>query len=567
MTDGPSSRSSRQLPGRPAERASSLAPFRHPLFRGIWIATLVSNFGGFIQSVGASWMMTTISGSPQLVALVQSSAVLPIMLLSLIAGAIADNFDRRRVMLTAQTFMLIASATLSLFAWQGWLTPGLLLSFTFLIGIGTAINLPAWQASVGELVPREDLAGAVGLNSIGNSIARSVGPAIGGVIVAVAGAAVAFACNAVSYVGLIFALSRWTPAEREQTLPNERLINAIGAGIRYVTMSPDIRILLLRGGIFGVAVSGPQALMPLVARNLLHGEALTYGMLLGAFGVGGVSGGLLMGRLRHALSAELIIRYASLSFAAAGVVIAMSRSLAFTLPAVVIAGVGWVIALSTFNVIVQLSVPRWVAARAIAMYQMITFGGMAVGAWMWGFLAQQHDVRWALLVSATALAAGTMLGLRFRLPEVEGVNLDPARRFIEPETALEIESRSGPVVIAIEYMIAAQDVPAFLALMGHRRRIRRRDGARSWTLLRDLHEPECWTERYHTPTWLDYVRHNQRLTEADVGISRQVRALHRGEGPPRVRRMIEREPGSLSRLLGSESREIADALTEPTSPS
>jgi MFS family permease len=541
-----------------------LEPLRNPVFRNIWGASLASNFGGLIQSVGASWMMTSIASSAAMVALVQASTTLPIMLLALAAGAIADNQDRRKVMLTAQSFMLVVSAMLAICTWLGWITPGLLLTFTFLIGCGTAFNGPAWQASVGDMVPRADLPGAVALNSMGFNIARSVGPAVGGLIVAAAGAASAFAVNAASYVGLIAVLSRWKPDIPPPTSARERLGTAMAAGLRYVAMSPNIRIVLLRAGLFGVAASAISALLPLVARHVLGGGPLTYGLLLGAFGIGAVGGAFLSGRMRHALSIEHLVRWSSATFGIAAAIAGISPFLPLSMAALAVAGAGWVLALSTFNVTVQMSAPRWVVGRALALYQMAAFGGMAAGSWIWGLVAEDKGLATALIASGVAQLAGLAIGVRAPLPDAEALNLDPLRPFAAPDTAVPVEPRSGPVVITIEYRIAEQDVVAFLAAMAERRRIRLRDGARHWTLLRDLQVPMLWVERYHTPTWLDYVRHNQRITQADAEITRRVRALHRGDAPPIVHRMIERQTGSLPFGRAPGPREMADPLTDPT---
>ncbi|MBN9251393.1 MAG: MFS transporter, partial [Mesorhizobium sp.] len=290
------------------ERRSTLAPFRHGIFRAVWTASLASNFGGLIQSVGAAWLMTSITTSSDMVALVQASTALPIMLFSLLSGAIADSFGRRQVMLVAQCFMVTVSILLTVVAYLGLITPWSLLAFTFLIGCGAAFNGPAWQSSVGDMVPRADLPAAVTLNSVGFNIARSVGPAIGGAIVAAAGAAAAFAVNAVSYFGLIIVLARWRPAIPAPLLPRESIASAMAAGLRYVAMSPNIRSVLARAILFGVAASSVPALMPLIARDLVGGGPLTYGLLLGAFGIGAVCGAFASGQLRRRLSVEAIVR-------------------------------------------------------------------------------------------------------------------------------------------------------------------------------------------------------------------------------------------------------------------
>ena len=522
-------------------RASTFAPFRHPTFRALWIATLISNLGGLIQGVGAGWMMTTISGSPSMVALVQGATTLPIMLFSLASGALADNFDRRRIMLSAQLMMMVVSIGLAAFAFMGWMTPWLLLGFTFLLGCGTALNNPPWQASVGDIVPREDLPAAVTLNSMGFNLMRSVGPAVGGVIVAFAGAAVAFGVNAVSYVALIITLWRWKPAYPTRHLPRESFVSAMTAGLRYVSMSPNLLTVMFRAGLFGIAAVSSLALLPLVARELLGGGAITYGGLLGAFGVGAIIGGALNGVVREHFSNETIVRLACLGFGLSNILLGFSSSTLLSLLLLLPAGACWVLALSLFNVTVQLSTPRWVVGRALSLYQTATFGGMAAGSWLWGSVADAHGSATALLASGVVLIASVLVGLRYTLPAYGSLNLDPLDQFREPELRLDLKARSGPIMVMIDYTIAQENVPAFLSAMTARRRIRIRDGARQWALLRDLENPEIWTETYHVPTWIEYLRHNQRRTQADAEVTEKLQKLHRGPERPRVHRMIERQ--------------------------
>jgi MFS family permease len=549
------------------KRPSSFAPFRHRIFLAVWVASLVSNFGGLIQSVGAAWLMTSIGGSADLVALVQASTTLPIMMFSLVAGALADNFDRRRLMLAAQIFLFAVSVGLAICSVLGWLTPWLLLSFTFLVGCGVAFNGPAWQSLVGEMVPRSDLPAAIALNSMGFNIARSAGPALGGMIVAALGAFAAFAANAISSIGLILVLARWRPSTPPRVLPPETLGIAMAAGIRYVAMSPSIGVVLLRGCVFGFSAIAVQALLPLVARDLIGGGPFTYGLLLGSFGVGAVGGAFLSTRLRQAMSLEMLVRLAFISFAACAAIAAWSSVREFTMGALALGGASWVLALSSFNATVQLSSPRWVVGRALALYQMATFGGMALGSWIWGEAAADHGTANALFAAAAVLLVGAAIGFRYALPELKSLNLDPLNRWKEPDIALDIRPRSGPVVVTIEYVIAQADVVDFLSVMAERRRIRRRDGARHWTLLRDLEDPEIWIERYHSPTWLEYVRQAQRVTHADVGVGEALRALHKGPERPRVRRMIERQTGSLSTDASSPAHDLAAPLTDPVQSS
>lgn len=524
-----------------AYTSSTLAPLRHETYRTIWFASIASNFGGLIQAVGAAWMMTMITASGDMVALVQTSTALPIMLFSLVSGALADSFDRRRVMLTAQCFMLAVSALLSVFAFFGILSPWLLLFFTFLLGCGTALNNPSWQASVGDMVPRADLPGAVTLNSVGFNITRSVGPAIGGIIVAAAGAAAAFAVNTMSYFALIYALMRWKPTYPAATLPREALGSAIFAGLRYISMSPNLQKVMLRGLIFGISASSILALLPIVALELVVGGPLTYGLMLGSFGIGAIGGAVLNARLRERFSSETIVRLSFAGFALSAAIAAFSPISAITCLGLVISGACWVLALSLFNTIVQLSTPRWVVGRALSLYQTVTFGGIAGGSWIWGIAADNYGVANALLMSAVVMLFGIVIGLKFAMPAFETLNLDPLNRFTEPALGLDITPRSGPVVIQVDYEIDDLDVPEFLKLMGERRRIRIRDGARNWALMRDLEKPGSWTETYHTPTWVEYIRHNQRRTQVDGENTDRLRALHRGEAGPHVHRMIERQ--------------------------
>jgi MFS family permease len=523
------------------DRKPLFAPLSNTTFRDLWIANNISNLGGLIQGVGAAWMMTSISASENMVALVQASTTLPIMLFSIVSGALADNFQRRQVILWAQTFMFIVSVLLAAFAYLGWIGPWTLLAFTFLIGCGTALNNPAWQASVGDMVPRQDVAGAVSLNSVGFNMTRSVGPALGGAIVAFGGGAAAFAANAVSYLALIYALFRWKNSEKARALPREDIGPAVAAGLRYVAMSPKLLKVFFRSFVFGLSSVAILALMPIVARDLIKGGPLTYGLLLGAFGVDATNGTFANGWLREKLTSENIVRLSFAGFALSEAAMGATGSGLVSGLAAAVAGACWVIALSLFNTIVQLSTPRWVVGRAVSFYQTASFGGMAAGSWLWGSVAESADSATALSIAAIVTAVGVVIGFFLPMPVFEELDLDPLDRFREPDLNLEILPRSGPIAINIDYEIADQDVSEFLSLMVERRRIRIRDGAQAWALMRDLENPHIWTETYHTPTWVDYVRHNHRRTKADAMNFDQIRALHRGEHPPKIHRMIERQ--------------------------
>lgn len=527
------------------QSTSTLTLFRNQTFRMLWIAALASNFGGLVQAVGAAWMMTTLTQSQSMVALVQSSVTLPIMIFSLLAGVFADSFDRRKVMLIAQSFMLMVSILLAIMAYEGLLSPWLLLGFTFLIGCGTALHNPSWQASMGDIVSREELSAAVSLNSMGFNLMRSIGPAAGGAIVAIAGAAAAFTVNAFSYVAIITALWFWRPSMPKRRLPREGIGSAFSAGLRYVAMSPNLMKVILRGFLFGLSAIVILALLPLIVRELLQGGAFVYGVLLGCFGAGAVCGALLNARLRSQFQNERITQVAFLAFAVSCITLGLSHHYVFSGAALLLAGASWVIALSLFNVTIQLSTPRWVVGRAIALYQTGVFGGMAGGSWAWGVIAENFGADRAMFGAAVLLIFGALAGLSLPLPDSADLNLNPLNTFTEPPLRLDLKQRSGPIMIMVDYDILQEDVTEFLAAMSARRRIRFRDGAQQWTLLRDLENPDVWTETYHVPTWVEYVRHHERRTQADAEPYERLLKLHRGKERPKVHRMIERQAVSL----------------------
>lgn len=522
-------------------RHGVLAPLANRTFRELWIGSNISNLGSLIQAVGAGWMMTELAASNDMVALVQAANVLPYMAFSLLAGAFADNLDRRAVMVWAQIFMLVVSGILAAMAYAGAVTPWVILGFTFLIGAGNALYNPSWQASVGDVVARDQVRGAVGLNSMGFNLMRSIGPALGGVIVAVAGAGAAFAANAVSYIALVVALLRWRPAKNEHRLPREHLGSAVSAGLRYVSMSPALMRVMARGALFGFAATSVLALLPVVAADVLKGTAFVYGVLLGAFGLGAIGGVLVSSRLSSRLRNETLVRLAFLGFAIGTEGLAVSRMVATDCLALALCGGCWVLALSLFNVTVQLSTPRWVVGRALSFYQTATFGGMAAGSWLWGLVSDGYGTVWALAASGAVVFCGVFVGRWLGLAEYANLDLDPLGAWREPTLRLDLRGRSGPIMVMIDYQIAQENIEEFLGLMRKRRRIRLRDGARQWALLRDLENPELWTESYHVPTWVDYVRHQERRVKADAEVTRAITALHRGTEPPRVHRMIERQ--------------------------
>lgn len=523
------------------DSAPAPPPFSIPLYRRIWAANVASQFGGLIQSVGAAWLMVELGGTKTQIALVQASVTLPIMILALLSGAIADNYPRRTVMLACQSWMFLLSVVLCLFAWFGHMTPWALLTFTFLIGCGTAMNAPSWQATVGDIVPRSTIPGAIAMNSMGFNIARTAGPALGGAIVAAAGSAAAFTVNAFSYVGLLWVLFSWRPERTSKPALREDLGTAMTAGVRYVLLSPQIRRVLMRSALFGLAASCVPSLLPLVASHLVGGSAVIFGLLSGSFGIGAVTGALSNRHVRARLSNEGIVRLTVSTMIAGAVVIALSPFVVLTIAGLVIFGWGWLLSMATMNVTVQMLAPRWVVGRALSLYQMCIFGAMAAGSWVSGRLAEHHGISEAILIMAGVQSVGLVVGFFLRLPEIGDLNLELVGRWRMPDMKVPVEPRSGPVHIAIRYQIREADIPRFLAAMNEHRRIRMRDGARNWALVRDLSAPDIWIEKYRFGRWADYVLHNERRTHADDTNLDIIRTLHQGSWPPPVDRMLERQ--------------------------
>jgi MFS family permease len=520
------------------------APLRHTVFRRIWLASLLSNLGLLIQAVGAAWAMTQMTSSADKVALVQTALMLPVMLISMPAGAIADMYDRRIVALVSLSIALSGATALTVLAWLGLITPTTLLAFCFVVGSGMALFGPAWQSSVSEQVPAETLPSAVALNGISYNIARSFGPAIGGIVVATAGAVAAFAANAVLYIPLLVVLFLWRRTSEPSRLPRERLNRAIVSGVRYIANSPSIKIVLARTLVTGLIGGSVSALMPLVVRDLLHGGAQTYGIMLGAFGMGAVIGAFNITEVRKRMSGDSAVRACALSMGGAIAAVALSREPVLTAAALVVCGASWMLAVALFNIGVQLSAPRWVAGRSLAAFQASISGGIAIGSWGWGRLTDAAGVEAALLVSATLMLLSPLLGRWLQMPRIGARNED-AESLADPEVRLSLTGRSGPLVVEIEYRVAQENARAFHNVMQEVQLSRQRNGAYGWSIARDIADPELWTERYHCPTWLDYLRQRNRTTQSERALHQNATNFHLGPDPVRVRRMLERPFGSV----------------------
>ena len=411
---------------------------------------------------------------------------------------------------------------------------------------GVAIYGPAWQSSVAEQVSAVHLPAAVALNSISYNVARSVGPAVGGILLASVGAAAAFGANALLYLPLIVALLGWRRAPTPSRLPAEHIGRAIISGVRYVFHSPPIRAVLIRCFLSSAAGASVAALLPFVAKDLIGGGALTYGLLLGCYGVGAIGGALCIHQLRTRFEAESAVRGCMIIGCVMATVVGLSRLLPLTCLALAFFGGAWMLISSLFNVGVQLSAPRWVAARAVSCYTCAITGGIALGAWGWGYAATHVGTATAMFGSAGAIAIVCLLGTVIPMPKVEGPALQRESRTDLPDVKLAITHRSGPIAIEIDYRVRQEDARDFYNAMRDVRGGRLRSGGFEWSLARNIADPESWTERYHCPTWGDYLRQRDRLTEADRLAQERVNALTLEAGNSlRVRRMLERPFGSV----------------------
>lgn len=527
------------------ERAPGfLAPLQVPLFRRIWVASVLSNLGYMFLSVGTGWEMTSLTADAGMVALVLTAMMLPMTLLSIPAGAIADMYDRRRIGLFSLALSMASAAALTVFTSLGLASPWLLLGFCTLTGAGMTLFNPAWQASVSEQVPRRVLGQAVALNSISFNIARSFGPALGGLVVAVAGASASFAATVICYVPLFTVMLFWRRPRVPSRLPPERIDRAVSAGIRYVLHSPPIRIVLVRTFCFGFGGSCLSALMPLVTRDLLHGGAQVFGVMLGAYGLGAVVGAIGLNRLRQTCTAEQVIALSTITLAGSIVVVATSTSAVLTAASLLVAGAGWMVALALCNVHVQSSAPRWVSGRLLAAYQTSVAGGVALGSWGWGRVVEALSVEYGLLFAALYLAVSLLLGRLLPLPSISNASLDPVK-LSEPEVNLDLTGRSGPIVVQIEYDVPAEQARDFYRVMQALRSVRQRNGAYDWSIARDIGDAELWIERFQCPTWHDYLRQRDRNTPHEVEIQRSSRCYLKAGSDVRVRRLLERPFGSV----------------------
>jgi predicted MFS family arabinose efflux permease/quinol monooxygenase YgiN len=515
----------------------SFAPLRQPVFAVLWTATVLGNTGSFMRDVASSWLMTDLSASPAAVAMVQAAGTLPIFLLAIPAGVLTDILDRRKFLIAIQLLLASVSITLMLLAQMDMLSVSALIALTFLGGVGAALMGPTWQPIVPELVKREDVKSAVALNSLGINIARSIGPAAGGLLLAAFGAGVTYGADVASYFIVIAALLWWPRAKNADDALAERFLGAFRAGLRYTRASRPLHVVLLRAVVFFVFASAVWALLPLVARQLLGGDASFYGILLGAVGAGAIGGALIMPKLRERLDADGLLLGAAVVTALVMAVLSLAPPRPVAVIALLFLGAAWITALTTLNGAAQSILPNWVRGRGLAVYLTVFNGAMTAGSIGWGAVGEAAGVSGTLLIGAAGLAAAGFLMHRVKLPAGD-MDLVPSNHWPEPLVAEPVAHDRGPVLVLIEYTVEKQHRAAFLHAIHQLSQERRRDGAYGWGVTEDSAEPRKIVEWFMVESWAEHLRQHKRVSNADADIQGKVLGYHTGPEKPVVRHFL-----------------------------
>lgn len=509
-----------------AVEPSPWAPLGSRVFRWLWVGVVISYLGVWMQTVGAQWLLVNAPNAGATVALVQTAATLPVMLLALPAGVLADAFDRRWLLITVQVYVFLVAGTLTGLTLAGLVTPALMLMFTFLLGIGGAVQLPTWQSVIPELVPRSQLGAATRLEMVGVNFGRSAGPAIAGVLIALLGVPSVFAVNALSVIFLTVALLRWRRAPTESPMRRERFVAALRAGARYAWHEPMVRRILLRAVLFIAPGTALWALLPLVARERLGLDAGGYGALFGALGVGAISAALVVGRIRGRLTTNRLLALAGIVYAAVLVVVVLLPNFVAALVLLVFAGLAWTAVVSTLNAELQMVLPAWVRARGLAIYLVTFTGCLAFASVIWGLVTDRFGVDTAFLVAAGIVGAGVLAGAFWKLPETGKLGQEPAAYWGEPRLAFEPEPDGGPIMVTVTFTVAHEHQAAYLEAMEQLRESRRRSGATRWELYRDAERPNRFVETFRVGSWEEHLRqHEGRLTATDQAVEEKALAF------------------------------------------
>ena len=504
----------------------ALAPLGVGSFRALWTAVLVSNVGAWMQTVGAQWLLVRAPNAALLVSMVQVVDMLPDVAFGLVGGVLADTFDRRKLLIALQSFLAIVAIALTLLTIADEMPPALLLTFTFLLGLASVIALPAYQSLVNDIVPRSELRAAVTLGSVSINLARAVGPAIAGLLIARVGVAAVFAVNAAAFAFYAAVVTFWRPQLPERFGSREPFLAALRAGGRYVRYAPIVVRIFSRTAAFLIPGSVLWALLPLVATERLHQAAGGYGFLLAALGAGAILGSLVLPRIDARLTMNQIVAGATVVYAAALVAVVTVPSIWLATAVLIPAGVAWIAVLSNVNAGLQLFLPGWVRGRGLAVYQMVVFGSQGVGALLWGLTANRVGLVWTFALAAALLFLGAVSIARWPFAETSGMDRSPSQHWPEPRLAPAFEPQDEAVMVTVTYSIPEGDVAAFLDAMVGVRRERMRTGAERWGLFRDGEAPSRFIEVFLVASWEEHLRqHEERLTATDRAVEERARQL------------------------------------------
>lgn len=525
--------------------SGSFAPLRQPVFAVLWAATVLGNTGSFMRDVASSWLMTDLSAAPAAVALVQAAGTLPIFLLAIPAGVLSDILDRRKFLIAIQLLLASVSISLMTLSYFGMLSVSALIGLTFLGGIGAALMGPTWQAIVPELVPREDVKGAVALNSLGINIARSIGPAAGGLLLAAFGAAVTYGADVASYILVIAALIWWPRAKNADDALSENFLGAFRAGLRYTRASKPLHVVLLRAAIFFAFASAVWALLPLVARQLLGGDASFYGLLLGSVGAGAIGGALVMPKLRERFDSDALLLGSAIITALVMGALSFAPPQWLAIIILLFLGASWITALTTLNGAAQAVLPNWVRGRGLAVYLTVFNGAMTAGSLGWGAVGEAVGVPATLLIGAAGLLVAGFIMHRVKLPAGDA-DLVSSNHWPEPLVAEPVAHDRGPVLILIDYHVEKHNRTKFLHALDAMSSERRRDGAYGWGVTEDSANPEKITEWFMVESWAEHLRQHKRVSNADADMQSKVIAFHTGPDKPVVRHLLTiNKPGKV----------------------
>lgn len=522
----------------PSLESPAFVPLRGSVFRGLWLASLVANLTMWMNDVAAAWVMTSLTTNPMMVALVQTASTLPVFLLGLPSGALADIVDRRRYFAVTQLLVSITAVMLAAMALTNTLTAPLLLTLTLVNGVGLAMRWPVFAAIVPEVVPRDQLAAAMGLNSISINLSRVLGPLMAGAILASAGSGAVFVLNALLGIVAIVLILRWRSEPKTSTLPGERFVGAMRVGWQHVMQSPRMKVVLLRIFMFFLQATALLALLPLIARQVHNGGPGTFTLMLAFLGIGAIGATPYFPSWRRRFDRDQFVLYGTVIEAITSVVVVLAPEMWIALPAIAILGVAWISTVNSLTVAAQVALPNWVRARGMAIYMMALTGGAATGSLLWGQVASLSSL--SVAVAAAAIAGPLVLLLTRRLSVEGGADPDfsPAHGGVIPDTASNIDADEGPVMVTVEYQIDPNRAPEFAKIMQQTRRARLRQGALSWGLFRDTSVPGRYIEYFVDETWIEHLRRLERFSAADAGLRERRLAFHLGDGPPNVRRYV-----------------------------